>query len=349
MKKVRTLDLFHGAGGSSTGAQAAGARIVAGIDQWSIASDCYRRNFPRVHAINEDIKDVSPEELHEQIGDIDLIIASPECTNHTCAKGGAERSEESRLTAFEVVRFAAEFMPEWIVLENVVHMQSWDAYPKLLEDFEKLGYQVRAEKLNAMDFGVPQSRRRLFLIGSLSGMPQEIALPDRELAPASSVIDLNGRYSFSPLYSPRRAVPTIERAERAKAELGEEEHFLIVYYGTDQSGGWQSVDRPLRTVTTLDRRNVSTTLRHLVQEISDNHVAWVAMQGCPPGITGEGMPLKKSVTARRRLDRLRRVTGGPILGGPDGSHPGAAGISRPPDSRRQRLSAGSNDPLEGAD
>jgi DNA (cytosine-5)-methyltransferase 1 len=251
--KVRTLDLFHGAGGCSLGAQAAGARIVAGIDLWNLASDCYHRNFPRARTFNADIRDVSPEELHRQIGDIDLFIASPECTNHTCAKGGAERSEESRLTAFEVVRFAAEFMPEWIVLENVVHMQSWDAYPRLISDFEKLGYQIRVEKLNAMDFGVPQSRRRLFLICSLSGMPDEIVLPGSEVVSASSVIDFNGSYSFSPLYSPRRAMPTIERAKRAVAELGEDEHFLIVYYGTDRSGGWQSVDRPLRTITTLDR------------------------------------------------------------------------------------------------
>jgi DNA (cytosine-5)-methyltransferase 1 len=251
--KVRTLDLFHGAGGSSHGAQAAGARIVAGIDMWDKALDCYHRNFPRVHNVNADIRDVSPQGLRRKIGDIDLIIASPECTNHTCAKGGAERSEESRLTAFEVVRFAAEFMPEWIVLENVVHMQSWDAYPRLINDFEELGYRCRVEKLNAMDFGVPQSRRRLFLICCLSAMPDEIVPPACEAAPAGSIIDLNGRYFFSPLYSPRRAIPTIERAKRAMAELGEEEHFLIVYYGTDQSGGWQSIDRPLRTITTLDR------------------------------------------------------------------------------------------------
>ena len=196
---LRTLDLFHGAGGSSLGAQVAGARIVAGIDLWSIASDCYRRNFPNAHTINADIRDISPQEVHKQIGDINLIIASPECTNHTCAKGGAKRSEESRLTAFEVVRFAAEFMPEWIVLENVVHMQSWHAYSRLIKAFEKLGYQIRVEKLNAMHFGVPQSRRRLFLICSLSGIPDEIILPGGEAVPACSVIDLNGRSAFSPL------------------------------------------------------------------------------------------------------------------------------------------------------
>ncbi len=63
--KIRALDLFHGAGGSSLGAQAAGAEIVAGIDFWSIASDCYRRNFPKALAIHADIRDVSPVELHD--------------------------------------------------------------------------------------------------------------------------------------------------------------------------------------------------------------------------------------------------------------------------------------------
>jgi DNA (cytosine-5)-methyltransferase 1 len=251
--KPRTFDLFHGAGGSSVGARAAGANIVAGVDLWGIASDCYQRNFPHAQSITADIWELSPKTIHGQIGDIDLIIASPECTNHTCAKGSAKRSEKSRRTAFEVVRFAAEFMPEWIVLENVVHIQSWQAYSTLIEDFRKLDYKVTVEKFNATDFGVPQSRRRLFIICSLSGTPPRITHPNRRWKEAGSVIDSNGKYSFSPLYSPRRAAPTIERAERAMASLGREKPFLLVYYGTDKSGGWQSLDRPLRTVTTLDR------------------------------------------------------------------------------------------------
>ncbi|MFZ5451474.1 MAG: DNA cytosine methyltransferase [Thermodesulfobacteriota bacterium] len=251
--RIRTLDLFHGAGGSSLGALEGGAEIVAGIDFWNMASDCYLRNFPDARVINKDIRRVSPKRLHRLIGDIDLIIASPECTNHTCAKGAAARCEESRLTAFEVVRFAKEFLPKWIVIENVVHMGSWDAYPRLIHNLEKLGYKIKVEKLNAMDFGVPQSRRRLFIVCSLLESPEEVGKPDTEIKPASSVIDFNGNYSFSPLFSPGRAKPTIERAQRAMAELGVKEHFLIVYYGTDQSGGWQSLDRPLRTITTLDR------------------------------------------------------------------------------------------------
>jgi len=251
--KIRTLDLFHGAGGSSLGAQEGGAEIVAGIDFWDMASDCYSRNFPDARVIDKDIRKVSPKQIHKLIGDIDLIIASPECTNHSCAKGAAVRCEESKLTAFEVVRFAKEFRPKWIVLENVVHMGSWDDYPRLINNLKKLGYKIRVKKLNAMDFGVPQSRRRLFIICSLLGLPEEIGNPGADIKPASSVIDSNGNYSFSPLFSPKRALATIERARRAIAELGEQEHFLIVYYGTDKSGGWQPLSRPLRTITTLDR------------------------------------------------------------------------------------------------
>ena len=251
--RLRTLDLFHGAGGSSIGAQMAGAEIVAGIDCWQVAFDSYRRNFPEVQLVNKDIRKVSIKKFHKAIGDIDLIVASPECTSHSCAKGGRERCEESKRTAFEVTRFAREFRPKWIIIENVIQMKSWSGHSELLEELWKLGYYVREQKLNAQDFGVPQARKRLFLLCSLLGKPDQITPQNKKTKTARSIIDVNGGYRFTPLNSPKRALATIERAERAFSKLGENEPFLIVYYGTDGSGGWQSLDRPLRTVTTLDR------------------------------------------------------------------------------------------------
>jgi len=251
--RLRTLDLFHGAGGSSIGAQMAGAEIVAGIDCWQVASDSYLRNFPEVQLANEDIRKVSIKNFHKTIGDIDLIVASPECTSHSCAKGGRDRCEESKLTAFEVTRFAREFRPKWIIIENVIQMKSWSGHSELLEELWKSGYYVREQKLNAQDFGVPQARKRLFLLCSLLGKADQIIPQNKKTKTARSIIDVNGGYRFTPLNSPKRALATIERAERAFSKLGGNEPFLIVYYGTDGSGGWQSLDRPLRTVTTLDR------------------------------------------------------------------------------------------------
>ena len=117
---IRTIDLFCGAGGSSTGARKAGAQIVAGFDNWAPAVSVYRENFPEASRVfGEDIRKLSPAEVRREIGDIDLILASPECTNHSVAKGKTERDEESRMTAFQVLRFAEEFLPQWIVIENV--------------------------------------------------------------------------------------------------------------------------------------------------------------------------------------------------------------------------------------
>jgi len=250
---LRTLDLFHGAGGSSAGAKKAGATIVAGIDFWKPASDTFHKNFPKANLICDDIRAVSIENFHKEIGDIDLIIASPECTNHSCAKGAKIRCEESKKTAFQVTRFAREFRPKWMVIENVVQMQSWSGHAELLKDLWQLGYYVKEEKINAQDFGVPQSRRRLYLLCSLSGEAKSVIPSRRTPKPASSIIDFEGEYTFTPLRTKKRAQPTIERAERAIAALGSNVQFLIVYYGTDASGGWQSLDRPLRTITTLDR------------------------------------------------------------------------------------------------
>lgn len=250
---IRTLDLFHGAGGTSIGAQMAGAEVIAGIDCWDVATDCYKRNFPQAKIINADIRDVSPNKLHGLIGDVELIIASPECTNHSCAKGAGIRSEESRLTAFQVTRFAREFRPRWIIIENVIQMRTWSRHQDLLNELYELGYFVRQEILNAKDFGIPQTRRRLFLICSLNGKVNKIGYRVGKIRTAREIIDFNGKYDFTSLFSPTRAVATIKRAKRAISALGEKEPFLIVYYGTDGSGGWQSIDQPLRTVTTLDR------------------------------------------------------------------------------------------------
>jgi len=251
--RLRTLDLFHGAGGSSYGARLAGAEIKAGVDFWHTAGEAYRRNFPEAHVFTQDITALSAEWLHSVIGDIDLILASPECTNHTCAKGAAKRCEESKMTAFQVVKFARVFRPRWIVIENVIQMKSWSRHAEFLESLWELGYYVKEEKLNAVDFGVPQSRKRLFLLCSLNVEARAPSAGGQPHKSASCVIDMKGDYTFTPLYSSGRAEATLARAERAISEIGPREPFLIVYYGTDGSGGWQTLDKPLRTITTLDR------------------------------------------------------------------------------------------------
>ncbi|MCL4861517.1 MAG: DNA cytosine methyltransferase, partial [Caldilineaceae bacterium] len=92
-EEIRTLDLFCGAGGSSFGAQQVqGVKIVAGIDRWQPAAQTFAANFPDARVICDDITKLCPKQLRSELGPIDLILASPECTSHSNAKGGAERS-----------------------------------------------------------------------------------------------------------------------------------------------------------------------------------------------------------------------------------------------------------------
>lgn len=254
MPPIRAIDLFCGAGGSSWGTRLAGVEIVAGFDRWDLAGEVYKKNFPKAKFFSGRLEDSDPSRLTEKLGRIDLILASPECTNHSPAKGNKPRCETSRGTAFQVTRYAEAFKPRWLVIENVVNMRRWKRYDEFIAALEDLGYHINPQTLKANDFGVPTSRRRLFLLCDKEQMPGDVEPPKKAKArPASGIVDFKADYRWSPLRTPRRAKATLERAERAFDAIGTEKEFLIVYYGTDHSGGWQSLDKPLRTITTVDR------------------------------------------------------------------------------------------------
>lgn len=253
---IRAFDMFCGAGGSSAGARAAGAEIVAGVDMCTVATTTFAANFPAAQAIHDRLESLDPASLKSGIGGIDLLLASPECTNHTCAKGSALRNEESRATAMLVINYARALRPRWLVLENVTHMRPWSRYAELKHSLTGLGYNLHEHVLDSADFGVAQHRRRLFLVGDRERVPSAVIRKrSGRKKSACSVLDSPGTWTTSALIHERRAVATLERAQRGFQSLGEDASFLIVYYGNDCSGtgGWQRLDRPLRTITTLDR------------------------------------------------------------------------------------------------
>src|SRR4030042_804198 len=94
MELIRAIDLFCGAGGSSWGAKCAGVEIVAGFDMWETAGAVYKDNFPDTRFYGGKLEDIRIEDLVSELGKIDLILASPECTNHSVAKGNRPRCEE---------------------------------------------------------------------------------------------------------------------------------------------------------------------------------------------------------------------------------------------------------------
>ena len=251
---IRTYDMFSGLGGGSRGAAAAGATIVGGVDAWDLAAQVFADNFPDACVNAASVEHQDPCQVAKELGRIDLLLASPECTSHSCARGGRPRSDASRELAFEAVRYARAMSPRWIVMENVVPMRSWSRYPDLLASLRRLGYRVAEHVLDAADHGVPQRRRRLFLLCDREAAPPSHVPRRRGPKPsATRVLDRPGTWRRSPLHDRCRATATIARAHRAVAALGDNSPFLIVYYGNDGAGGWQPLTAPLRTVTTIDR------------------------------------------------------------------------------------------------
>ncbi len=183
-KSIRVFDMFCGGGGSSRGAALAGATPVAALDMWDLAVECYQLNFPQAAVYHTRAEDLPPERVLKEAGPIDLILASPECTSHSVAKGKARRCEKSRETAFAVVRFAEVLQPRWIVVENVAQMQRWRKFSRWLNQIKRLGYKTEIGVLNAQDFNVPQSRRRLFVLCARERQP---SLPEPQTVESATV------------------------------------------------------------------------------------------------------------------------------------------------------------------
>jgi len=251
---IRTFDMFCGGGGSSYGAVKAGAEIVGGIDLWQVATEVFSDNFPHALLFNGRVEECDPHTIAEETGPIDLLLASPECTNHSCARGGRPREKASQEIAFQVIRYARAMNPRWLIVENVVSMRTWDQYPDFLQLLGKEGYTYEEHVLDAADYGVPQRRRRLFIVCDREAEPPNRIPKNSGRKPrAEGVLDKPGTWKNSPLDNGRRAAATLERASRGFRALGQDRAFLIVYYGNDGAGGWQPLTVPLRTITTLDR------------------------------------------------------------------------------------------------
>ncbi len=258
---MKFIDLFCGGGFGARGAVRGGGEPILAVDSWGLAAKTYQANFPEATVIESLIEEVDPFVLSKDYKP-DILLTSPECTSHSIARGANPGSEKSRETAIGIVPWVTAMKPRWVIVENVNRMKKWDRHNELVNTIEKLGYRVNDLLLNSADFGTPQARKRMFLIcdreGSEISKDSLLACHNKNNKDANSIIDWSGKYKSAPLYKDGRAKSTIERAKRGIKVLGRNKPFLIVYYGTDYAGGWQRLDSPLRTVTTLDRFGLVT-------------------------------------------------------------------------------------------
>lgn len=167
---MRAIDLFAGWGGFTMGAELAGVDVVWAANHWRLAVDTHAMNHPGTHHECQDLRQADWTALPPY----EVLLASPACQGHSTASQPRRRRyhDEMRATAWAVVDCADVTAPETIIVENVPAFRRWRLYPVWRQALTTLGYRLQEIELVASAFGVPQRRRRLFVIGSLRGTPR---------------------------------------------------------------------------------------------------------------------------------------------------------------------------------
>lgn len=162
---MRIVDLFCGCGGLSLGFERAGYEVVAGYDNWAAAINVYRQNFN--HPINQiDLLNVEEASEHIRAYNPQMIIGGPPCQDFSSAGKRDEDNGRGDLTP-AYANIVATIRPEWFLMENVSTITKTNKLVEAKSIFKNAGYGLTQVVLDASLCGVPQKRKRFFLIGRL--------------------------------------------------------------------------------------------------------------------------------------------------------------------------------------
>ncbi|MCW2086707.1 UNVERIFIED_ORG: DNA (cytosine-5)-methyltransferase 1 [Bradyrhizobium japonicum] len=278
-RKILVADLFCGAGGSSTGAERALARLglemeLVCVNHWGTALETHQRNHPRARHYCADISQVRPHQVVPE-GYLDLLMASPTCTHHSIARGGKPTSDQQRSDPWHVITWLTELRVKRMLIENVWEFTKWGPvdpetrrpikdkeglyFREWIETIRRLGAtSIEWRKLNAADVGEATTRQRFF--GFFRFDDRLLTLPvathaRRDVAPATAlkpyrpareIIDwsIKGRSIYArkkPL-----APKTLKRIYAGIVKFGWPEPFVIVLRNHMAA---QGIDVPLPALT----------------------------------------------------------------------------------------------------
>jgi DNA (cytosine-5)-methyltransferase 1 len=161
---MRVVDLFSGCGGMSAGFEAAGHEIVMAAEKWSAARGVYNLNFDH-SAQDIDLSDVVEAVRHTNRARPDIIVGGPPCQDFSMAGLRIEADKADLTRSFAEIVNAA--LPTWFVMENVAAARESLAFIDAKTMMADAGYGITETILDSSYYGVPQFRKRLFLIGRL--------------------------------------------------------------------------------------------------------------------------------------------------------------------------------------
>ena len=215
--KIVCIDLFCGAGGTSTGLVEAARELgleveLIAINHWPIAIATHRANYPWARHICARLDQVRPRDIVPD-GRVHLLIAGPECTHHSKARGGRPVDDQKRVPAWAILPWLGELYVDNLIIENVPEFRSWaplgakgkplpsrkgETYQAFLQSIRAHGYSVNEAIICCADYGDATTRKRLFIQATRRGVPsfpspthspEAGSLFTKPWRPARSVID----------------------------------------------------------------------------------------------------------------------------------------------------------------
>lgn len=160
---MNVVSLFSGAGGLDLGFKMAGHDIIWANDLYSDAVETYKKNLGN-HIVCQDITEVDTKD----IPDCDIVIGGFPCQGFSVANTKRHEGDERNKLYLQLIRVIRDKQPKFFVAENVkglLHFAKGKVVQLILDDFTSLGYKVQIKLLNAADYGVPQTRERVIIVG----------------------------------------------------------------------------------------------------------------------------------------------------------------------------------------
>lgn len=191
------IDLFSGAGGMSLGALSAGIDVQLVIESDKHAAATYTSNHqPKFGIFNDDIRRFKMKKPIEREKEGLVVFGGPPCQGFSTSNQRTRSLENENNWLFrEFIRVVREYQPDNFVFENVrgiLETEGGVFVEEIMDEFEKIGYTVTADLLQAAEFGVPQRRSRFFIVGSLDGKSYKFPRPTHKkpISVAKAIRDL---------------------------------------------------------------------------------------------------------------------------------------------------------------
>lgn len=211
---MRTLDLFAGAGGLSLGVELAGGSPVAAIEIDATAVETLCANFPTLQIAARDIRSAEAFRAIQALRKrVDVVVGGPPCQPFSVA-GHQRAHDDPRNCIPDFIRAVQSVQPAAFVMENVggLYLSRHRRYlSSVIGAFKALGFQVSAMVLDAASYGVPQHRRRLFLVGVRGDSPVRFPLPTHGVDSAHPFRSSGEAIRSAPKDNPNVAIVTFAR------------------------------------------------------------------------------------------------------------------------------------------